>query len=117
MPSEVCRRCLLCQISRYSKIALASSMRVRRPRCPGCGTPSGKVHDRRDRRIRDLEVSGRATTLVFSQRRMVCEPCGRRFAEDHRAFEGRVTAPLARRLVADARQMTVNAVARRHQVS
>ena len=29
MPSEVCRRCLLCQISRYSKIALASSMRVR----------------------------------------------------------------------------------------
>ena len=28
MPSELCRRCRLCQISRYSKIALASSRRV-----------------------------------------------------------------------------------------
>ena len=28
MPSKVWRRCRLCQISRYSKIALASSIRV-----------------------------------------------------------------------------------------
>ena len=28
-------------------------------RCPGCGTPSGRCHDRREREIRDLEVSGR----------------------------------------------------------
>ena len=98
------------------KLVVRVRSTVRRPRCPGCGTPSGKAHDRRDRTIRDLEVSGRATTRVFSQRRMVCEPCGRRFAEDHRAFEGRVTARLARRLVADARQMTVNAAACRHQV-
>ena len=63
--------------------------------------------------IRDLEVSGRPVTLVFEQRRMVCG--GRRFMEDHPAFEGRVTARLARRLVADARQMTVNAAAKRHK--
>ncbi|WP_420444271.1 ISL3 family transposase [Candidatus Poriferisodalis sp.] len=91
---------------------------VRRPCCPDCGTPSGKAHDRRDREVRDLEVSGRATTLVFEQRRMVCGVCGgRRFAEDHPAFEGRVTARLARRLVGDARAMTVNAAARRHGLS
>ncbi|WP_428117123.1 ISL3 family transposase [Candidatus Poriferisodalis sp.] len=52
---------------------------VRRPCCSDCGTPSGKVHDRRDREVRDLEV--------------------------------------ARRLVADARAMTVNAAARRHALS
>ncbi len=90
---------------------------VRRPCCADCGTPSGKAHDRRDREIRDLEVSGRPVTLVFEQRRMVCGVCGgRRFMEDHPAFEGRVTARLARRLVADARQMTVNAAAKRHKV-
>ncbi len=48
---------------------------------------------------------------------MVCEPCGRRFSECHPAFEGSVTARLARRLVADARAMTVNGAAKRHQVS
>ncbi|WP_423919035.1 transposase family protein [Candidatus Poriferisodalis sp.] len=36
--------------------------------------------------------------------------------EDHPAFEGRVTARLARRLVKDARAMTVSSAARRHGV-
>ena len=89
---------------------------VRRPRCAGCGTLCGKVHDRRDDTVRDLEVSGRPTTLIWERRRLVCEPCGSRFVEDHPAFEGRVAARLARRLVADARQMTVNAAAKRHKV-
>ncbi len=90
---------------------------VRRPRCPDCGTPSGTVHDRRDDKVRDLEVSGRRVTLRWERRRMVCELCGRRFAEDHPAFEGSVTARLARRLVQDARAMTVNTAARRHGLS
>ena len=89
---------------------------VRRPACPDCGAPSGTVHDRREKRVRDLEVSGRPVTLLWDRRRMVCESCGRRFLEVHRAFEGPLTARLARRLVADAREMTVNAVARRHRV-
>ena len=87
------------------------------PRCPDCGTPSGRCHDRRDREIRDLEVSGRPVTLVWKRRRMVCDVCDRRFVEAHRAFEGSVTARLARRMVADARAMPVNTVARRHGVS
>ena len=90
---------------------------VRRPGCPDCGVPSGKVHDRGDNKIRDLEVSGRPVTLIWERRRLVCEPCGSRFSEGHQGFEGRVTARLARRLVKDARAMTVNAAAKRRQVS
>ena len=90
---------------------------VRRPQCPDWGAPCGRVHDRRDNVVRDLEVSGRPVTLVWDRRRLVCESCGDRFSEGHRAFEGRVTARLARRLVADARAMTVNAAACGHGVS
>ena len=90
---------------------------VRCPGCPGCGTPSGRCHDRREREIRDLEVSGRPVILVWSQRRMVCDGCGRRFMEAHRAFEGSVTARLARRLVNDARSMPVNTVPHRSQAA
>ena len=74
------------------------------------------MHDRRDKKVRDLEVSGRRTLLVWSRRRMVCDNCDSRFLEDHPAFEGALTGRLARRLVADARVMTFSAVARRHGV-
>ena len=36
---------------------------VRRPRCPHCGFKCHRVHDTREREVRDLEVSGRRTTL------------------------------------------------------
>ena len=88
----------------------------RRLRCPRCGFKCHRVHDRRDKKIRDLEVSGRRTLLVWSRRRMVCDNCDSRFLEDHPAFEGALTARLARRLVADARVMTFSAVERRHGV-
>lgn len=90
---------------------------VLRPRCPQCGAPSGRTHDRRDNKVRDLEVSGRPVTLVWERRRLVCDPCGgRRLCEVHSAFEGRLTARLARRVVQDTRVMTVNAAARRHRL-
>ena len=87
-----------------------------RLRCPQCGFKCRRVHDRRDKKIRDLEVSGRRTVLVWSRRRMVCDNCDSRFLEDHPAFEGALTGRLARRLVADAKVMTFNAAARRHGV-
>ena len=89
---------------------------VLRPKCPHCSAPSRRVHDRRDNKVRDLEVSGRPVTLIWERRRLVCEPCGRRFCEAHPAFEGRLTARLARRVVQDAQAMTVNAAARRHRL-
>ena len=87
-----------------------------RLRCAQCGFKCRRVHDRRDKKVRDLEVSGRRTVLVWSRRRMVCDNCDSRFLEDHPAFEGALTGRLARRLVADAKVMTFNAVARRHGV-
>ena len=54
--------------------------------------------------------------LVWDRRRLVCAGCGCRFLEDHPAFEGRVTARVARRLVADAGGMSVRAAVRRHRV-
>ena len=33
---------------------------VRRPRCVACGFRCSRVHDTREREIRDLEISGRA---------------------------------------------------------
>ena len=87
-----------------------------RLRCPQCGFKCRRVHDRRDKKIRDLEVSGRRTLLAWLRRRMVCDNCDSRFLEGHPAFEGALTGRLARRLVADAKVMTFSAAARRHGV-
>ena len=72
-----------------------------RLRCPQCGFKCRRVHDRRAKRVRDLEVSGRRMTLVWQRRRMVCDNRDSRFLEEHPAFEGALTGRLARRLVAD----------------
>ena len=43
----------------------------RRLRCAQCGFKCRRVHDRRAKKIRDLEVSGRRTVLVWSRRMAV----------------------------------------------
>ncbi len=83
-------------------------------RCPHCGFSCHRVHDVRSRRIRDLAVSGRPVTLVWQRRRFSCDGCGERHLEDHGEFEGRLTRRLSRAVVADARVMSIRAVARRH---
>ncbi len=83
-------------------------------RCLYCGFRCWTVHDRRRRKIRDLPVSGRPTTLVWLRRRFVCGNCGERHLETHQEFEGRLTRRLARALVADAKVMSIRAVCRRH---
>ena len=60
-----------------------------RLRCAQCGFKCRRVHDRRAKKIRDLEVSGRRTLLVWSRRRMVCDNCDSRFLEDHPGLRGR----------------------------
>ena len=83
-------------------------------RCPFCGFKTRTVHDRRRRKIRDLPVSGRRTTLVWIRRRFSCDNCDERHLETHPEFEGRLTRRLARGLVADAKVMSIRAVVRRH---
>ena len=67
--------------------------------CPGCGRSCRWVHDRRRRQIRDLEVSGRRTVLLWILRRFVCDGCGKRHMETHAQFLGGMTRRLGRRLV------------------
>jgi transposase len=85
-------------------------------RCPFCGFKTRAVHDRRRRRIRDLPVSGRRTTLVWIRRRFSCDNCDERHLENHVEFEGGLTRRLARQLVADAKVMSIRAVVRRHHL-
>jgi transposase len=86
-------------------------------RCPHCGFRCRRVHDSRRRRVRDLAVSGRPVTLVWLRRRFCCDNCGERHLEVHDEFEGRLTRRMARQVVADAKVMSVRAVARRHRIS
>ena len=85
-------------------------------RCPHCGFRCHKVWDRRAKRVRDLGVSGRRTTLVWRRRRFECGNCGERHLEDHDQFAGGLTRRFARRLVQDARVMSIRAVSRHHGV-
>ncbi len=86
-------------------------------RCPWCGLRCRAVHDTRLRRIRDLPVSGRRVSLMWHRRRFSCDGCGERHLEAHGEFEGRLTRRLARAVVADAKVMSLRAVARRHRLS
>ena len=85
-------------------------------RCPYCGFRCSKVWDRRSKRVRDLAVSGRRTVLVCRRRRFWCGNCEERHLEEHAQFEGGLTRRFARRLVRDAKAMSIRAVARRHGV-
>ncbi len=85
-------------------------------RCPHCGFKCRRVWDRRPKRVRDLEVSGRRTTLVWRRRRFECGNCGERHLEDHAQFQGGLSRRFARRLVRDARVMSIRAVSRHHGV-
>lgn len=49
--------------------------------CPRCRQPSSRVHDEKERCVRDLEVWGKCTCLHFSRRRFECERCEQPFTE------------------------------------
>ena len=85
-------------------------------RCGHCGFRCFRVWDRRVKRVRDLGVSGRRTTLVWRRRRFECCNCGERHLEDHARFQGGLTRRFAHRLVRDATVMSIRAVARHHGV-
>ena len=55
-----------------SELVVEVESTLRRPRCPACGFCRAGAHDTRRRKIRDLEVSGRRTTLVWMRRRLSC---------------------------------------------
>ena len=44
-----------------------------RAECPGCGSMSGRVHSRYERRLADTGIGGRPALLVLTVRRFFCE--------------------------------------------
>lgn len=85
-------------------------------RCPRCGFRCRKVWDRRAKRICEVEVSGRRTTLVWRRRRFWCGNCDERHLEEHAQFQAGLTRRFAQWLVQDARRMSIRAASRHHGV-
>ena len=86
-------------------------------RCSACGHKTARVHATRKVKVRDLPVPGRPLTLVWHRRRFRCGRCRTTTTETHPFFANGMTTRLARAVVADARDMTIAAVARRHRLS
>lgn len=64
--------------------------------CSGCGAPVAAIHDRSERRIRDLPVFDEAVELRVPRLRLACPSCGPRLERlDWLAPHARVTQRLA----------------------
>ena len=64
--------------------------------CAGCGAPVAAIHDRSERRIRDLPVFDEAVELRVPRLRLACPSCGPRLERlDWLAPHARVTQRLA----------------------
>jgi transposase len=50
--------------------------------CPCCNTPTNKIHDYREQKIKDIPAYGKFTNIVIRKRRYVCPKCSKRFYED-----------------------------------
>lgn len=86
-------------------------------RCSACGFKCSTVHQISQAEVRDLPVSGRATTLVWHRRRFRCSRCGVTFTESHPQLVGKLTLRFRRVLFDEVVSSTVNAVRRRHGLS
>jgi len=66
--------------------------------------------------VRDLPYGGRPTTLVWHRRRFICRRCATTTTESHPQITGHLTNRLRAALVAEVRDSTVAAAARRHHL-
>lgn len=67
-----------------STVRIDAATREEAVACPGCSTPSRRVHSRYRRRLADTAITGREVVIVLRVRRLFCgnTGCGRRtFAE------------------------------------
>lgn len=82
--------------------------------CSACGFKTRTVHQTTKVAVRDLPHGGRPTTLEWHRRRFVCRRCGTTTVESHPQITGHLTNRLRASVVAEVRDSTVSAVARRH---
>lgn len=64
-----------------NELKLTMSLERKAHPCPACGAWTERVHDYRVRRLRDLEIAGKKTEILYRRRRYICENCGKKFAE------------------------------------
>lgn len=83
-------------------------------RCSACGHKTRTVHQTKKVAVRDLPFGGRPTTLVWHRRRFLCRRCGTTTTEPHPQVTGHLTNRMRAALVAEVRDSTVAATARRH---
>jgi transposase len=65
-------------------VRIEASTRLGLVACPGCGTLSGRVHSRYERRLSDTAIAGREVLVRLRVRRLFCGNAGcarRTFAE------------------------------------
>jgi transposase len=88
--------------------------------CPACKQPCTFILAYKDRRTRDLSISGRATFLSYKQRRFLCETCQTSFYERLESIAS-VGAHYTNRyeewIVEQVRQTSVKAVAKQERLS
>ena len=66
-----------------SHIIIYTQLSVKPHICPCCKQETSYIHDYRERKIKDLSISGKHVTLIHNHRRYVCKHCGKRFGEDN----------------------------------
>lgn len=86
-------------------------------RCPWCGFKTSAVHETKRVRIKDIPRGTQKLNLIWLRRRFSCGNCGERHTETNPAITGRLTVRLARRIVTDARQLSIAEIARRYGLS
>ncbi|MBT5509215.1 MAG: ISL3 family transposase [Euryarchaeota archaeon] len=57
--------------------------------CPSCKRLSSHIHQRKERRIRDLRISGKRVTLYVESRRFACDDCEKPFTESLASVDAR----------------------------
>lgn len=70
------------------EITIELELKQKEHLCPACGAGTSRVHDYRNRTIRDLELRGKRTILHYRRRRYLCPECKKKFAEKC-SFAGR----------------------------
>lgn len=51
--------------------------------CPCCSTPTKRIHDHREQKIKHTPINGFNTSIVLKKTRLVCTNCGKKFYMDY----------------------------------
>lgn len=106
-------------VERRDRIEVAAAYGTATATCPRCGRVTGKVHDRRRQRKRDLALWGKQVWIWLWKRRFRCLFCQRVFSEADPACGRykRSTRRLRLALARESQEAPVRVVARWHGVS